>query len=206
MCGKAAGHMGISRGQTAVEPAPALAAIVAAQNLRVSSARFLGSIPAKADRVIGSCANGAVSFPRRGPIFSRPEKDSVWRIGMDHRRNGIGASHSILRFRPVSPVVRRDVGADARSRVQGVELRRMTDDQVNVTVDPPIFMLAHLVGENAGGVVVLRICGCAGWAADILPTFSSISAARYPALFDAYEDFVRHAGVQSDAANVRGVR
>src|SRR5262245_21355107 len=81
----------------------------------------------------------------------------------------------------------------------------MTDDQVNVTVDPPIFMLAHLVGENAGGVVVLRICGCAGWAADILPTFSSISAARHAALFDADKDFVRHAGVQSDAANVGSV-
>src|SRR5262245_14506858 len=81
----------------------------------------------------------------------------------------------------------------------------MTDDQVNVTVDPPIFMFAHLVGENAGGVVVLRISSGAGWAADILPTFSSISAARYPALFDADEDFVRHAGVHSDAANVRGV-
>src|SRR5215510_11240048 len=116
MCSKAAGHMGMSRGQTADETPPALAAIVAAQNLRMSPARLLGSIPAKADRVIGSCANGAVSFPRRGPVLRRPEKDSVWRIGMDHRRNGIGASHSILRFRPVSPVVRRNVGADAGSR------------------------------------------------------------------------------------------
>src|SRR5262247_1129525 len=82
----------------------------------------------------------------------------------------------------------------------------MTDDQVNVAVNPSVFVFAHLVGENAGGVVVLRISGRAGWAADILPTFSSISAARYPALFDADEDFVRHAGVQSDAANVSGVR
>src|SRR5262249_44677378 len=122
MCGKAAGHMSISRGQTAVEPAPALAAIVAAQNLRVSSARFLGSIPAKADRVIGSCANGAVSFPRRGPVLRRPEKDSVWCTRMNHRRNGIGASHSILGFRPVSPVVHRDVGPDTGGRVQGIEL------------------------------------------------------------------------------------
>src|SRR5262245_53308440 len=98
MCGKTAGHMGISRGQTAVETAPALAAIVAAPNLRVSSAGFLGGIPAKVDRVVGSCANGAVSFPRRGPIIRGPEKDSVWRTRMNHRRNGIGASHSILRF------------------------------------------------------------------------------------------------------------
>src|SRR5215510_10404153 len=82
----------------------------------------------------------------------------------------------------------------------------MTDDQVNVAVNPPIFVFAHLVRKNAGGVVVFRICGGAGWAADILPTLSSISTARYPALFDADEDFVRHAGVQADAANVRGVR
>src|SRR5215470_11254488 len=98
MCGEAAGHMSISRRQTAVETPPALAAIVAAQNLRVSPARFLGSIAAKADRVIGSCANGAVSFPRCGPIFSRPEKDSIWRTRMNHRRNGIGSSHAILGF------------------------------------------------------------------------------------------------------------
>src|SRR5262245_28271953 len=130
MCGKAAGHMSMSRGQTAVETAPVLATIVAAQDLRVSPARFLGSITAKADRVIRSCPNWSVSFPRRGPILSRPEKDSVRRIGMDHRRNGIGASHSILRFRPKFSIVRRDVGADTRSRVQGIELRRMTDDQV----------------------------------------------------------------------------
>src|SRR5215510_5868481 len=122
MRGKAAGHMSMPRGQTAVEPAPILAAIVAAQNLRVSPARLLGSIPAKADRVIGSCANGAVSFPRCGPIFSRPEKDSIWCTGMDHCRDGISASHSILRFRPVPPVVGRDIGADARSCVQGLEL------------------------------------------------------------------------------------
>src|SRR5262245_23810751 len=81
----------------------------------------------------------------------------------------------------------------------------MTDDQVNVTVDPPIFMFAHLVGENASGVVILRICGGAGWAADVLPTFSSISAARHPTLFNADDDFIRHAGVQRDAANVSGV-
>src|SRR5262249_31115809 len=98
MCGKAAGHMGISRGQTAVETLPALAAIVAAQNLCVSPARLLGSISAKADRVIGSCANGAVSFPRCGPIFSRPEKDSIWCTGMDHCRDGIGSPHAILGF------------------------------------------------------------------------------------------------------------
>src|SRR5262245_3188461 len=82
----------------------------------------------------------------------------------------------------------------------------MTDYQMNVAVNPSVFVFAHLVRKNAGGVVILRICGCAGWAADILPTFSSIPAARYPALFDADEDFVRHAGVQSDAANVRGMR
>src|SRR5215470_6417778 len=192
MCGEAAGHMSISRRQTAVETAPVLAAIVAAQNLRVSPARLLGSIAAKADRVIGSCANGAVSFPRCGPIFSRPEKDSIWCTGMDHCRDGIGAPHSTLRFRPKSPVVCRDVGADARSCVEGIESRRMTDDQVNVAVNPPVFVFAHLVGENAGGVVVLRIGSATGRTADVFPTFSSISAARHTALFDADQDFVRH--------------
>src|SRR5215831_4303942 len=81
----------------------------------------------------------------------------------------------------------------------------MTDDQVNVAVNPSVFVFAHLVGKNTGGVVVIRICGCAGWAADVLPTFSSISAARHPALFDADDDFIRHAGIQSDAADVGGV-
>src|SRR5215470_19856568 len=182
MCGEAAGHMSISRRQTAVETAPVLAAIVAAQNLRVSPARLLGSIATKADRVIGSCANGAVSFPRCGPIFSRPEKDSIWCTGMDHCRDGIGAPHSILCFRPKSPVVCRGVGADAGSCVQGIELRRMTDHQVNVAVNPPVFVFDYLVGKNAGGIVVLRICRCAAWTADVLPTFSFISAACYAAL------------------------
>src|SRR5262245_61917037 len=125
---------------------------------------------------------------------------------MNHRRNRIGASHSILRLRPKSSRVRRDVGADARSRVQGVELRWMTDYQMNVAVNPSVFVFAHLVGKNAGRVVILRICGSAGWSADILPAFSSISAARDAALFDADKDFVRHPSVQGDAANVSGVR
>src|SRR5262249_58172868 len=86
---------------------------------------------------------------------------------MDHCRDGISASHSILRFRPKSPVVRRDVGADTRSRVQGIELRRMTDHQVNVAVDPPVFVFAHLVGENAGGVVVLRVGSATGRTPDV---------------------------------------
>src|SRR5262245_45236114 len=205
MCGKAAGHVRIARGQAPIETAPALAAIVAAHNLRMSAAGLLRSVAAKADRVIWSRADGAVSFPRRGPILSRPEKDSVRRVGMDYCWNGIGSPHSILRLRPIFAVVSRDVGADAGSRIQDVALGRMTDDQVNVTVNPPVFVFAHLVGENARRIIILGISCGAGWAADILPTFSSISAARHPALFDADEDFVRHAGVQGDAANVSGV-
>ena len=83
----------------------------------------------------------------------------------------------------------RYIGADPRGRVQCVELRRVADNQMNVAVDPPVFMFAHLIGENARGVVVLRIRRGAGWAADILPVFSSIAAARYTTLFDADEDF-----------------
>src|SRR5262249_57748299 len=99
---------------------------------------------------------------------------------MDHCRDGISASHSILRFRPKSSVVRRDVSADTRSRVQGIELRRMTDDQVNVAVNPSVFVFAHLVGKNTGGGVVIPVCGCAGGGAHVLPTLSSLSAGPHP--------------------------
>src|SRR5215468_8852064 len=81
----------------------------------------------------------------------------------------------------------------------------MTDDQVNIAVNPSVFVFAHLVRKNSGGVVILRICGGAGWPADILPTFTSISAVRHPALFDADEDFIWHTGVQRDAADVGSV-
>src|SRR5262245_33181683 len=107
MHGKAAGHVRIARWQITIETAPALATIVAAQNLRMSAAGFLRSVAAKADRVIRSCADGAVSFPRRGPILSRPEKDSVRGVGMDHCWNGIGTPHSILCLRPIFAVVSR---------------------------------------------------------------------------------------------------
>jgi hypothetical protein len=78
----------------------------------------------------------------------------------------------------------------------------MADNQVNVAVNPPVLMFAHLVGKNAGRVVVIRIGACAGWPADILPAFSSIPAARYPAFFDADENFIRDACVQGNAANI----
>ena len=99
-----------------------------------------------------------------------------------------------------------DIGTDAGGSVKGIEFAGMADDQVDVAVNPPVLMLAHLIRENACGIVVFRIGGGAAGTGDIFPTFAAISAAGDTAFFDADEDFIRDAGVEGDAANVGGMR
>ena len=73
---------------------------------------------------------------------------------------------------------------------------------MHVAIDAAIFMLAHLVGHNACGIIDLRKSGRTRRSADVFPSRAAVAAARDAALFDADDDFIRHARIERDAARM----
>src|SRR5512135_3077743 len=82
----------------------------------------------------------------------------------------------------------------------------MARHPVHVAIDSALFMSAHLVGNDAGRIVDLWKSGRARRSADIFPSRAAVAAARHAALFDADDDFIRHARVERDGARMRHMR